>query len=163
MSDPVFVGTADAARVYGIAPRTLRKRLDAGTIQGQKINGAWMVPVTREQLLDAGIDPDSAVETRAEPAAPPAEPMVGPPIPAEMRPDATPTTPARAGTLDMTPLAELLREATERAERNAVAAAMWQERAQHLEAELTELKALPAGEDSTIARWQLWWRKLRGE
>jgi len=56
----------------------------------------------------------------------------------------------------------LLDQALDRASQAEQAAAMWQERACNLEAELQHVLALPAheeGPESPRRRWWQWWRK----
>lgn len=146
MSDErVWVSTTTAAKLHDLAPRTIRKRLAAGTLPGQQVNGVWMVATTADELLIKGLDPE-AVRLDAEGAAPAPETAPAPKQPAESNPDrAVPESasgPDRTSP-DLTPIAQTISELARRNEELAAAAAMWQERALHLEA---RLEALPPGE-----------------
>lgn len=146
MSDErVWVSTSTAAKLHDLAPRTIRKRLAAGTLPGQQVNGVWMVAATVDDLLMAGLDP-AAVTLDAQGTAPAPETAPDPEGPAESTSDrAVPG--AASGTdrsgPDLTPIAQAISELARRNEELAAAAAMWQERALHLEA---RLEALPPGE-----------------
>jgi hypothetical protein len=146
MSDErVWVSTSTAAKLHDLAPRTIRKRLAAGTLPGQQVNGVWMVAATVDELLLKGLDPETvALDTQG--AAPAPETAPDPEESAEStRGRAVPRAdggPDRSGP-DLTPIAQAMSELARRNEELAAAAAMWQERAMHLEA---RLEALPPGE-----------------
>ena len=149
MSDErVWVSTSTAATLYDLAERTIRKRLVAGTIPGQRIGRVWMVATTADELLMHGLDP-GAVQLDPQGTAPAPEPAEPP---AESAPGGAGPQSETGAAPDLTPFAEAMSELARRNEELAAAAAMWQERAQHLEA---RLEALPPG---PIRRRSLWQR-----
>ena len=83
-------------------------------------------------------------------------------------PDTISAGPSTSAVSDIavTELANLLREERERTERieqqvvqAREAAAMWQERARYLEAQVEQLLALPAHEEEPAPRWWRLWRR----
>ncbi len=157
---------SDAAVRLGISPDAARKRLERGTLRGEKRAGRWLV----------SLDPDAAASTVQDAIS-----------------DSNWTadvdwTPQHA-IPDIAPLAELLADVTRRNEELAAAAALWQYRAMQAEERLAQLEAGPIASDSdqgalemsqeragatlrgdAAARasegvqpaWRPWWRRVFG-
>lgn len=168
--DRVWINTADAARVYGIAPRTVRKRIDAGELEAMKMGGAWMVSASRAEVIAAGI---------AIPAVDVDEAGGEPIIAGGAAQTASGTDRAAPGpTVDLGPLVALVEQLTRENREATAAAAMWQERATTLQGQLdtttlalasgiTEEEAQRRAEEAARTaredeRRRSWWRRLFG-
>lgn len=139
----VHVRTRDAAEILGISERTVRKHIAAGKLPAQRINGAYMVEMPREQVEAAGItleplDPDDVTEDERPRAL------------VVQRPEER-----RGAAVDLAPLADTISDLSRQLAEQAAATAMWQERARQAEARALaaearaakatdELRALPA-------------------
>lgn len=155
----------EAARRLGLSSVAVRKRAQRGTIQGEKVAGEWWILLEGPSGQAAhGPSTDRAVRAVQVDALP------GPSVP----PTSVQAAHIDGPAVDMAAVAELgavAREALaqlaqEREQRSHAeqAAAMWQERARNLEAEvgrLQELLALPAHEEAfePSRRWWQWWRR----
>ena len=113
---------ADAAVRLGISPDAARKRLERGTLRGEKRDGRWLVY----------LHPDAAASTVQDVDRTPVDTVVS----RDRPPDAT----ADAGAVQV--LRELLAEERRTSDALRDAATMWQGRAGQLE---ERLKALGAG------------------
>jgi hypothetical protein len=117
MTDAAPVSLSDAAVRLGISPDAARKRLERGTLRGEKQNGRWLVYLEPDAKSDAAQDATYPIVDASQDAG-------------VQSADAARTPPDAAA--DMAPLAELIeRLARENAE-NRAAAALWQERARFL-------------------------------
>ena len=126
---------ADAAVRPGISPDAARKRLERGTLHGEKRAGRWLVYLEPDATVDAAHDAGLSAVTDSDRTA-----------------DAGRTPPDAA--VDMAPLAELIGWLTRDNQELAAAAALWQERARFLGEQLQALDAGPiAGdvEDAPVA------------
>jgi len=115
---------ADAAVRLGISPDAARKRLERGTLRGEKRNGRWQV----------SLEPDAAASTDQD--ATPGD---------DRTPDASRTPPDAGAVVE---LRTLLAEERQRADRYLEAATLWQGRALHLEERLKALEAGPTAQDT---------------
>lgn len=179
--DMVLVGTEDAARVEGIASRTVRKRIGTGELTATKINGAWFVELPREKVEAAGIaipDLDGEISEHDN------LPIVG----------ASRAARSGAGTVavpepvDMGPMANLIADLNRQVAELSATAGMLQERNRTLEEQRkTATLALESGQDDhqkkidelqaqidqarkdgrteADAEWRnkSWWQRLKGE
>jgi hypothetical protein len=143
-----------ATALLGVSQRTLYRRIEAGQYRIRHVDGRTQVWVDGAMaavpaMADGMAAPTADVTDAADSAVPPASAMA----------DAL----ARAvDTLEH--LLEEDRRRAEAAEQRAgaaeQAAAMWQERARNLEAELARALALPAHEEPEPPRRRWWpWRK----
>lgn len=136
----VYIRPRTAAQLHGVTERTIRKWLRSGKLQGEQVGGTWVVQSTRAELDAAGITYDEAEEPGATPDAGP--------VFVERSPDRAGPESAPAP-VDLEPMQVLIRELTSEIARLSGAAAMYQERAVHLERRVAELeeerKALTAG------------------
>jgi len=145
----------EAARAIGISERAVRKRIDAGTIQAERVGRAWSV------VLPAV--PGTAV--RAVPAAPVivvAEPT-GPEVPLVAAQAAVP------GGTDLAPLVDHIADLERRVERLTESSTVWQVRALQAEERLKQLtagdvapqdaaEATPVSDPTPVASPMPWWR-----
>ena len=113
---------ADAAVRLGISPDAARKRLERGTLHGEKRQGRWIVWLDLDAMLDAGLSERS--ESNRTPDA------------GRTPQDAAP---------DIAPLADLIATLSRENQELAAAAALWQERARFLGERLQALEAGPIG------------------
>lgn len=67
--EPVWITTRDMARMRGVDARTVRKWIEEGKLEGQKIHGAWRVKSSREEIAASGLE---IAEADEEPGAAPA-------------------------------------------------------------------------------------------
>lgn len=141
--EEILIGTADAATVLGIAPRTVRKRIDQGLLRATKINNTWMIYVRRSEVEAAGIpipdsDDDGAVPGAAE--------GVGEALIAGSAARAASGSRSVPAAVDLQPLASMIERLDQEKTELAAAAAMWQERARQAEHQLQQSQlALEAG------------------
>lgn len=169
----VWINTADAARVYGIAQRTVRKRIDAGELEAMKMGGAWMVSASRAEVVAAGIAiPDAEPDGAGE----------GPTLAGTAAQAAGGHDRAAPGmAVDLSPLVALVEQLTRENREAVAAAAMYQERARVLEERLDQTTlALASGVTEEEAQRRVeeavraareeqeeekpvsWWRRLFG-
>jgi excisionase family DNA binding protein len=155
--------TASADRWLDVATLTVQEAAERASVSDRSVR-RWIadgvLPATRGRHGWTVADEDLAAFLAA---VRPTDDRDG--QPAEARTSAVSADGQR--TSETSALAALLREAIERAERNASAAAMWQARAELLHAQVEQLRALPPPppdvpqdapeRDSTQ---QSWWRRL---
>jgi len=122
--DAAPLSLADATVRLGISPDAARKRLDRGTLRGEKRNGRWQV----------SLEPDAAASTDQD--ATPGD---------DRTPDASRTPPDAGAVVE---LRTLLAEERQRADRYLEAATIWQGRARQLEERLKALDAGPTAPDT---------------
>jgi hypothetical protein len=117
------VGVVEAAHLLGTTTDAVRARLRRGTLQGHKVSGEWQVSIPAPTVgqQDATEHQQDATADRQD---------------AQQSGDRTPT-------IDLSPLADVIDDLTQRNADLAATAAMWQTRAAHLE---DQLKQLTAGE-----------------
>lgn len=65
----VFIPVPEAAQVFEVDPRTLRRGIEAGEIPAVKIAGSWRLPVAKLLAL-ASVDDEPATDQPGAPAAP---------------------------------------------------------------------------------------------
>jgi hypothetical protein len=131
----------DAAARLGLSIDAVRKRVQRGTLPAEKVDGRWLVvlPVhdSPGQAEDGDLDTSQEVQDGGQDVT---------------RQAIAALAEAFTKTLD-----------AERARASAAeqAAAMWQERARNLEAQVEQLLALPAHEEEPVPnrRWWKWWRR----
>jgi len=76
-SDVAGVSLSDAAVQLGISPDAARKRLDRGTLRGEKRSGRWRVFLESDASPDAGPDtPSDADRTPSDAASDSASDLV---------------------------------------------------------------------------------------
>lgn len=181
----VWLPAREAAMVYGVTPRTIRKRRDAGKLKGRFVNEMWYIAVPREDIEESGLDLDSLENEYGETD----DDFPGGTIVLRDRGSGP-------GPGNWEPMAELIADLTRKAIEANAAAAMWQERSQQLEIRLTTTTlALESGKveateaqrrleeekqaEITAARkeaaaeaarekddeWRAksWWQRMRGE
>ena len=153
---------AEAARRLRLSPKTLRRHAQQGTIpvdlRPEKTPVGWYLTLPQgyawplAQPGSARGSPESAGDGR---------PVVG----QESEPGLARGTPAVEAAVKAAVAATvetwrpLLDQALDRASQAEQAAAMWQERARNLEAELQHVLALPAHQElESPRRWWQWWR-----
>ncbi len=141
---PDLVPLGEAAERLDLSTEAVRKRIQRGTLVGEKVAGAWFVradqlPPAPASLPSSG-RPDVPVET-ASGRQDGADPTAGPGADGVQTGDQPP-----AG-VDLMPLAELIERLTRANQDLAAAAAMWQERARVLEGRLLALGAGGAHRD----------------
>lgn len=142
-----------AARKLGVAERTIRRHIDAGRYHARRRGREVLVllPHTGQGT------PDGA--HRAFPlVAPTADRRQGTPVTTDTGHAATDRAVAVLERLLDEERADLVRERQARGQVEQVAA-MWQERARNLEAQVEQLLALPAHEEPESRRF--WWRFWR--
>ncbi len=122
--DAAPLSLADAAVRLGISPDAARKRLERGTLRGEKRNGRWQV----------SLEPDAAASTDQD--ATPGD---------DRTPDAS-RTPPDAGVI--AELRSLWVEERQRADRYLEAATLWQSRALQFEEQLKTLTTGPMDQDA---------------
>jgi len=130
--DAAPLSLADAAVRLGISPDAARKRLERGTLRGEKRNGRWQVSL--EPDAAASTDPDAVPDTASD---------------RDRTADAASSpnrTPPDAGVI--VELRSLLAEERQRADRYLEAATLWQGRALQLEERLKALAAGPTAPDT---------------
>jgi len=115
--DAVVVSLSDAAVRLGISPDATRKRLERGTLRGEKRAGRWLFSLAPDAAASTVQDAIADTERAAR-------------------------TPQDAGS-DIAPLAELIGRLTRENQELAAAAAMWQERARFLGEQLRALEPGP--------------------
>ena len=125
---PALLTLEEAAAELGITVNAIRQRIKRGTLLGVKTDTGWLV------------DPDHRPATERPPTRATGQPT-----------NHTTTSTDQQPTIDLAPLAEVIRDQNRRLEELAAAAAMWQTRAAHLE---NELKQLPAGETASTGTRQ---------
>lgn len=114
------VDVAEAARRLGVTPDAVRARLHRGTLDGEKVDGAWRVRLPAEE--PTGTQQDVRQDATAEN-------------------DSTDRTRQDAPTGDLAPMAQLIADLARRNEELAASVGMWQSRAHHLEEQLKQLTA----------------------
>ncbi len=167
---PDLVPLGEAAERLDLSTEAVRKRIQRGTLVGEKVAGAWFVradqlPSSASSLPSSG-RPDVPVET-ASGRQDGADPTAGPGADGVQTGDQPP-----AG-VDLMPLAELIERLTRANQDLAAAAAMWQERARVLEGRLLALGAGDESQDAPRAQPAApqatepprptdgpWWRRL---
>jgi hypothetical protein len=123
------VSVAEAARRLGVTPDAIRSRLHRGTLEGEKVAGAWRVVMPAEN----------------PPSPPTGERQDADGMPTGQGSDRQDTTDSADGmrqdaaTVDLAPLAETIDRLTRRNEELAAAVGMWQARAHHLEDQVRQL------------------------
>ena len=122
--DAAPLSLADAAVRLGISPDAARKRLDRGTLRGEKRNGRWQVSLEPDAVPDTASDRDRTADAASSPNR----------------------TPPDAGVI--VELRSLLAEERQRADRYLEAATLWQGRALQLEERLKALAAGPTAPDT---------------
>jgi len=148
-SDQDRLDIPEAATRLGLSVDAIRKRIQRGSLHAEKLDGRWFVVLPVQGGPRHGLDIDQDTSR----TGPDANGTAGPAVR-----DATGQAIAA--------LAEAFTKALDaERERSSVAeqaAAMWQERARNLEAELQHVLALPAHEEEPERprRWWLWWRKV---
>ncbi len=80
--EPTLISTADAALRLGISTRAVRKRITAGTLRGQMIDGVWFVHLGPEPVA-APEQGHPEAELRNRPWATPHVPPSSAPFPAQ--------------------------------------------------------------------------------
>lgn len=177
----IWMPSREAASVYDVAPRTIRKWRDAGKIDGRQLNGMWYIGVPREKLEESGLD---IAEIESQYGESDEGMMPGTMF---LRPQES-----EPGPVDLGPMAELIADLTQKAIDANTAAAMWQERTHQLQAQVdASTRALESGQsEATALREQLerekqeaidvakreaaeerdrewraksWWQRMRGE
>lgn len=148
--DRIYIGTRDAAQLYEVNERTIRKRLQTGKLAGHRINDRWVVAVDPAELDAAGMSPthedDEPPIINIDQYGPP------PPVSTAMQ--------LPAPELDLTPLATTIDRLSAELTTATAAAAMWQERARALQERVDQqTRALEAGP----APDRPWWRRLIGD
>ncbi len=141
---PDLVPLGEAAERLDLSTEAVRKRIQRGTLVGEKVAGAWFVRADQFPPSASSGRQDAAIET------------------ASGRPDGTDRTAGPGGdgvqtdgrtppeppAVDLMPLADLIERLT-RANRDlAASAAIWQERARVLEGRLLALGAGDAPQDA---------------
>jgi hypothetical protein len=101
--ETVLIDTAAAAIFHNVHPRTIRKWIEAERIPAEKIGNTYFIPVTRAELLAKGLDPDEVGRGRDGEFPGDDHALV-------VR---RPTMPA-VQSIDLEPLAQTIRELTER-------------------------------------------------
>jgi hypothetical protein len=133
---------AEAARRLGLSPKTLRRHAQQGTIPPE------LCPEKTAMGWYLSLPPGYTWITM-----PQGGPRGTPPS-ANGRPE-VPQSEVSHGLVDAvahgTPAVEVAVK--------AAVAAMWQERARNLEAQVEQLLALPAHEEEPARRWWQWWRR----
>ncbi|HEY8742377.1 MAG TPA: helix-turn-helix domain-containing protein [Chloroflexota bacterium] len=165
-TDGRWLTVKDAATLLDISERSVRRHVQHGQIRHrfrERMTEVWIGADTRLTEED---QPDSALDTRR--AAPGRGMSVtGIAAPAPVTDSTSRDAPAVTDTA-VTELANLLREERERTERveqqmvqAREAAAMWQERARNLEAQVEQMLALPMHDETPEAthRWWAFWRR----
>lgn len=120
------VGVVEASRILGMTTDAVRSRLRRGTLEGHKVDDEWRVVIPADRT-PTGEQQDATGDRQDDPTGGDSR-----------RQD--------AGPVDLTPLAELIRDQQRRIEELSSASAFWQVRA--LQAE-EQLKAITAGNDTT--------------
>lgn len=177
--DLVWMPTRDAAKVYGITQRSVRKWRDAGKVQGRMINGMWYIGVTRRDIDKSGENiEDLETEYGETIDGFPAGTLV-------LRPheEETGSTP-----VDLGPMADLIADLNRQVAELSATAGMLQERNRTLEEqrnsatlaiesgqsdhqrEIDELQARidqarQDGRTEADAEWRSksWWKRIKGE
>lgn len=177
--DIVYVRPGVIAEMRNVTERTVRKWLRTGKVPGEMINDVWIVPVERAKLDAAGITYEPVENPNAAHDQPKIvyldrsrkEPDPAPEQSDRSEPGPDPDGDASLVPVDLEPMQVLIRELTSEIARLSGAAAMYQERAAHLEQRVAQLeeerKALTAGPTSpdpepapTVDR--PWWKRLLG-
>ena len=180
---PVWMPSREAARVYGVEPRTIRKWRSAGKLTGRLLNGMWYIGVPREDLEGSGVD---IAELEADHGEPGDEFGGGTLVLRDRGAGSGP------GSVDLGPMSELISDLTHKAIEANAAAAMWQERASQMQIQIdTTARALESGkldltelqermvrerneaveqarreaENAKDQEWRTksWWKRLLGE
>ena len=158
------VSVEAAAIALGISPNAVRQRIKRGTLTGHRTPAGWVVALPTDQ-------PTIHLVGRLPTDRPATDPR--------------PTTDRPADQAAIAPLADLITDLTRQNRELAVAAALWQERARHLEGRVLALEAgptlgtnvtkvgrsgelpPPAGgkgdgppQASPASRWRRWLRRL---
>lgn len=128
------VDVPEAARRLGVTPDAVRSRLHRGTLEGEKVDGAWRVILPPAE--SPTVDRQDATE------GPTGQPTGNDPD----RQD-TDRTRQDAPTGDLAPMAQLIADLARRNEELSAAVGMWQARAHHLE---EQVKQLSATAESTV-------------
>lgn len=140
----VWMPAREAAHIYEVEARTIRKRIAANKIPGKMVNGMWFVGVTRKELNESGVDVDELEIQHGQ---------IGDDLPRgtvvlrSHEPD--------PGPVDLAPMSDLIADLTHKSIEASAAAAMWQERANQLEHRLNSTTlALESGKEEAAATQQ---------
>ncbi len=171
-----MVPLAEAAERLDLSTEAVRKRIQRGTLVGEKVGGAWFVRADQLPSSASSGRQDAAVET-ASGRQDGTDRTAGPAADG-VRTDVR--TPPESPAVDLMPLADLIERLTRANQDLAASSAMWQERARVLEGRLLALgagdepqdapttrqdapgatqRAEPA-RDASVPWWRRWWRKL---
>lgn len=180
---PDLVPLGEAAERLALSTEAVRKRIQRGTLVGEKVGGAWFVRA--DQLPPAAASssagrPDAGVET-ASGRQDGTDRTAGPSTDGVLTGGRSGPEPAA---VDLVPLADLIERLTRANQDLAASAAMWQERARVLEGRLLALgagdEARGDGQEAPVAqpqppgaaepprpasetlmlRWRRWWRRM---
>ena len=155
---------AEAARRLGLSPKTLRRHAQQGTIPPElcpeKTPMGWYLTLPPGYTW--------SVASQGSPRGNPLSTNGSPEVPQDPGDAVARGTPGVEAAVKAAVVATaetwrpLLDRALDRASSAEQAAAMWQERARNLEAQVEQLLALPAHEDDPEPprqRWWQWWRR----